>query len=430
MNGNTRPILLASEGISYCHVVRPLIIGRWLKELKLPIIVACPQPHQAMFAEEGFATIPIETADPKTIYHRLAKGHTLYNTQELLTYFEQDEQLLKEVDPQLIVADFRFTLMQLARRCGIPSVGITSASCHPSFRLDGTTPNPFVRPAFLPAGFFDALQRTVIGKVTRKLLVAELSRPYRQASRKYGLPVLPTFFDYASQGDLCLLSDHPLVMPLDKLRPQDLYTGALIWERDTPLPPALQNLPADRKTVYVTVGTQESLSLDFLDELLSQLLKDGYTVVLSKGTRPFEVSFQHDRLLVFDFLNEAKLLPKIDLYVYHGSAMSTYHGLYYGVPMISIPVQADQHFHSEALIRLGVGTLFRPVHLKINELTATVHRMMNDPGVRDAARRVQQQLQSYHQAAETCDRIRRLCSPGQVALALGAEEKLSSQPLK
>ena len=230
------PILLVSEGISYCHVVRPLIIGRWLKELDLPILVACPKGHQQVFADEGFATTPIETADPVKIYSRLAKGKTLYEANELLEYFEQDQQLISQVSPRMIVADFRFTIQQLATQAGIPLVGITSASCHPNFPLDGTTPNPFVKPAFLPAEFIDALQKTFIGAVTRKLLVKQLSAPYRQASSKYGMPVLPTFFDYASQGDLCLLSDHPEIMPVSQLRPQDIYTGALIWERDDPLP--------------------------------------------------------------------------------------------------------------------------------------------------------------------------------------------------
>ena len=137
---NDRPILLVSEGISYCHVVRPLIIGRWLKQLNQPILVACPRQHQALFANEGLRTMPIETADPRAIYGRLAKGKTLYTANELLEYFEQDEQLLRVVDPRLIVADFRFTMLQLAADMGIPSVGITSASCHPHFPLDGTTP--------------------------------------------------------------------------------------------------------------------------------------------------------------------------------------------------------------------------------------------------------------------------------------------------
>jgi UDP:flavonoid glycosyltransferase YjiC (YdhE family) len=383
-----------------------LIIGRWLKELNKPILVACPKGHQQVFENEGYRTIPIETADPVAIYSRLAKGKTLYTTNELLEYFAQDEQLIKNVSPRLIVADFRFPLLQLAKRAGIPSVGITSASCHPNFPLDGTTPNPFVRPSFIPPEFIDAIQKTFIGALTRKLLVSDLSRPYRKASAKYGLPMLPTFFDYASQGDLCLLSDHPEIMPIIQLRPQDLYTGALIWERDDALPAELSHLPADRRKVYITVGTQESMSLGFLEELLKRLLDEGYVVILSKGNRRFDVSIQDSRLFVFDFLNETKLLPLVDLYIYHGSAMSTYHGLYFGVPMISIPVQADQHFHSESLIRNGVGKLFRPVQLRVAKLVSTVRQIVDDPTFRHASKRTQSLLIKYSGRKEVVQRIR------------------------
>jgi UDP:flavonoid glycosyltransferase YjiC (YdhE family) len=402
------PILLFSEGISYCHVVRPLIIGRWLKELDQPILVACPRAHQQVFESEGYQTVPIETADPVAIYSRLAKGKTLYTANELLEYFTQDEQLIKDVSPRLIVADFRFPLLQLAKRAGIPSVGITSASCHPNFPLDGTTPNPFVRPSFIPPEFIDAIQKTFIGAVTRKLLVSDLSRPYRKASAKYGLPQLPTFFDYASQGDLCLLSDHPEIMPISQLRPQDFYTGALIWKRDDPLPAELDQLPADRNKVYITVGTQESMTLEFLDELLTRLLDEGHVVILSKGKRQFEIPVRNPRLFVFDFLNETKLLPLVDLYIYHGSAMSTYHGLYFGVPMISIPVQADQHFHSEALMRNGVGTLFRPVRLRISDVVATAQRQLEDSAVKEASKQIQTKLRSFSRREEILQRIGQL----------------------
>ena len=400
-----RPILLFSEGISYCHVVRPLVIGRWLKELGQPILVACPQKHEETFRQGGFRTIPIETADPGKIYARLAKGKTLYTTAELLAYYEQDEALLKAVQPRLVVADFRFPLLQLAKRDGIPSVGITSASCHPNFPLDGTTPNPFIWPSFLPAEFFDFMQRTFVGALTRKLLVNDLSRPYRQASRKYGLPLLPTFFDYASQGDLCLLSDHPDVMPLPKLRPQDMYTGALIWERDEPLPPELKGLPADLKKIYITVGTQDSMSLDFLDDLLVGLLKHNFVVIVSKGKRQFDVGIQNERLFVFDFLNESKLLPLMDLYIYHGSAMSTYHGLYYGIPMISIPQQADQHFHSEAVVRLGAGTLFRPIHLRGTELVRAALELLHPISRSAASKSASNVLRSYDPQSHIIDRV-------------------------
>ena len=116
------------------------------------------------------------------------------------------------------------------------------------------------------------------------------------------------------------------------------------------------------------------MSLEFLDELLRHLLDADFTVILSKGKRQFEVSVSDEHLFVYDFLNETKLLPMLDLYITHGSAMSIYHGLYYGVPMISIPVQADQHFHSEALIRNGVGTLYRPVHLSVRKLVETARQ--------------------------------------------------------
>lgn len=373
--------LVFSEGISYCHVVRPLVIAGWLRELPLSMTVACTARHRQLFEDAGFETLEIQTADPQKIYQRLAHGGTLYTKEELLEYYRQDDRLLNEISPDLVLSDFRFTLQQLAKAKRIPSIGITSASCHPNFEMPKTTPNAFLKPSFVPPRWFDAIQRTPLGALAQRAIVRKLSQPYQQASKAYGLPVLESFFEYASQGDLCLLSDHPDVMPLRTLRPQDMYLGPIIWEREESLPEGIVRLleEQDGPLIYITVGTQDSMKLDFLDPLLQQLTARGYRVVLSKGRREFDVQHQHDELCVVDFVNESKLLPHVDVYLCHGSALSVYNGIYHGVPMIAIPAQPDQHFHADAVVRLGLGQCVRPAELRADELLETISQILSGP---------------------------------------------------
>ena len=153
------------------------------------------------------------------------------------------------------------------------------------------------------------------------------------------------------------------------------------------------------------------MSLGFLDQLLKQLIADEYIVILSRGRRKFDVAFRHERLFVYDFINESRLLPRIDLYIYHGSALSTYNGLYYGVPMISIAVQADQHFHSEAVVRLGVGRLFRPVQMRVAQVVEASRELLGNRKVQLACEKVKNELQAFDQRGEVIDRIKCLCEP-------------------
>lgn len=347
-----QPILLFCEGISYAHISRSLIFAQWLTSLNHSIVIACPQTASSLFAAEGFKTIEIETADPVKIYNRLRQGGSIHTKEDLLNYFEQDDHLLQKVQPCIIISEFRFTILQLAKKYKIPAVGMTEATCHPHFVPDSHVP---------------------------KSLIREVSLPYQEASTTYGVEVLPTFFHYASQGDLCLLCDHPALIPIETLRPHDLYTGALIWNRPEPLPNELSQLNPATKTVYVSLGTQESLPTDFLDTYIEKLLEQDLQVIVSLGKRSLEMSAKRDNLFVFDFVNDSKLLPIVDLMVYPGGAMSTYQALSCGVPLIALPAHANQLFYAEAIVRNNLGYLFRPSDLKLDELVNTTLRIVKEP---------------------------------------------------
>ena len=409
-----RPILLFSEAISYCHIVRPLIIARWIRSLDHPVVVACPPHAASLFRSEGCEVVHIETADPSELYRRMAQGSFLYSENDLLDYYRKDEQLLSQVRPQLVISDFRFTILHLSKVKNIPGVSLTSASCHPYFQLSRTTPNPFIKPAWLGPAIFDFLHNTWVGELIKRRVARSISANYASASRRLGLQPVGSFFDYASQGELCLLCDHPDVMPLPRLRPQDQYTGMLVWYRDEPLPPEIRNLDESTRKIYISIGTQDALDIPFLKPLAERLSEEGYTIIISKGKRQVTIPVRGKNVYVVDFVNESKLLPMIDLYIYHGSAMSTYQGLAAGKPMIAIPAQADQHFHAESLVRLGVGAIVRPVELNVEKMIAMVGTMLRDERLLQRANDISQELLKYDQRTEIVRKIANLIGRNRV----------------
>jgi len=374
---NTSPLLFFVEGISYAHIARSLILAQWLKSLNYPLVVACTQASSSLFTDNGFQTVTIEIADPKAIYRRLRQNGIMYEAKDLVKYYEQDKLLIENLQPRLIVSEFRFSALQLAKKYGIPSVGITEATCHPHFVPDGSVPDPFAKPRFIPLWLLDFIaRRTPIGKKINRKTIEYISAPLRKASVASGLEPLPTFFDYASQGDICLLCDHPDFIPIKPLRQGDFYTGALLWERPEPLPPELLHLNPRKKTVYVSLGTQESLPTGFLTSYVKQLLKHGLQVVVSRGKRSFDLEVTHKRLFVFDFVNDSKIFPHVDLLVYPGGAMTTYQALSGGVPLIALPAHANQHFYAEAIVSHQLGCFFRPSRLRINSLVKATLRIL------------------------------------------------------
>ena len=322
----------------------------------------------------------------------------MYETEDLLNYFKQDEAIIEQFKPCLIVSEFRFTALQLAKKLGIPSVGMTDATCHPHFEINGTVPDPLAKPNFLPLWFFDFIaQKTPLGKQMNRQIVQKISTSLREASATYGLEVLPTFFDYASQGDICLLCDHPDLIPIHPLRSGDIYTGALLWENPDSLPPELTKLNSNYKTVYISLGTQESLPTNFLDNYVEELLKKKLQVIISRGKRSFNLDIQqNDTLYLFDFLNDSKVLPLVDTMIYPGGAMTTYQALSCGVPLIALPAHANQHFYSEALAHNQLGCFFRPSRLKIDALVEKTFHLLNNSITRAAIKKFQQKIGSFN----------------------------------
>lgn len=406
---NNSPFLLFSEGISYAHIARSLIFARWLKQLNYPLVVACPETSSSLFQAEDFKIISLKMAETKAIYHRLRQGGMMYQTEDLLEYYKQDDLLIKEVQPQLIVSEFRFTALQLAKKYGIPSVGLTEATCHINFVPEKSVPDPFAKPHFVPVKLLDFIaQKTIIGELINQQTTKNISVSLREASVAYGLEPLPTFFDYASQGDICLLCDHPALIAIEPLRPGDMYTGAMLWERSEPLPPELTNLDINKKTIYICPGTQESLPTDFLISYIKKLLEENLQVIVSRGKRDFELNMNNPNLFVFDFINENKLLSQVDLMVYPGGAMSTYQALSCGVPLIALPAHANQHFYSEALVRNQLGCFFRPSRLNIDTLVKKSLFLLNDSTTKTATRKFKQKLASFEAKETILKRIEEL----------------------
>lgn len=406
---NQSPILLFNEGISFGHTARSLTIARWIKPLGYSIIIACPEKASKLFASEGFETVIINIAEPAKIFERLRYGRPMYKTEEVLEYYKQDDELIQRIKPRMIVSDFRFSALQLAKKYNIPCVSIMEANTHPNFVPDFSLPDPYAKPTFIPIEILDFFsQKTPVGKIIKASVEADLSKPMQEASRAYGLEVLPKYYHYLANADLCLLADHPTVIPVNPLRPQDVYIGAILWESSEPLPPEISLLNPNQKTIYICPGTQDALSTDFIVPYVNELLKHDMQVIVSKGKRSFDIPIAHPKLLVYDFINDSKLLSKVDLVVFPGGIMTIYQGLYNTVPLIGLPAHANQLFQSQAIKRNNIGCYIRPSRLKVKNLMKETLRLLKDPNVKASLENIQSQLKTLNGREIAVNRIKAL----------------------
>lgn len=68
----------------------------------------------------------------------------------------------------------------------------------------------------------------------------------------------------------------------------------------------------------------------------------------------------------------------IKLFIYQGGLQSTEEAVYYGVPLIGIPILWDQIYQMRNIVRLGVGVRLQIDNLSKESIEATVHEVINN----------------------------------------------------
>lgn len=402
-----KPILVFSEGISMAHVVRPLVLASALKKRGYNVVVACPDFRKSYFQNADLQTISLPIGDPGAIYKRIREGQRMFGNDNL--FVDEDLKLIDSVKPCLICADFRVTALLIAEKLSIPAISISSSTCHPGFDRGGTIPDAQAKPHWMPLGVLDFafshLPRFVMDKI-----IDHHTEPLHQLSDQLAVRQYPSFYDYLCLGDLCILVDHPEIMPVNNLRPSDIFYGPMLWHPQSSTNASSGNddyssLKRGIKTVYISLGTQDSLSLDFLNETLSQLLANNFQVVLSRGHRAANISVEHPLLHVFDFVDEEALSPLVDLVIYHGGSLTSYHWLSKAIPMIALPGFSDPHYYALAIKRLGVGNYFRPSRLKPTQLVKSIAELLSNPSTQVYSKKAQHIISAYDNSAQVMSRI-------------------------
>jgi len=144
-------------------------------------------------------------------------------------------------------------------------------------------------------------------------------------------------------------------------------------------------------TVYLTLGTifgQESG--DLLSWVLAGLVELDVNVIVTVGREidPTELGHQPTNVRVEQYLPQEVLLPHCDVVVCHGGSGSVLGALAFGVPLVLLPMGADQPLNADRCEALGVARVLDPTTTTRSLITATVREVLTTPSYRRAAQRL------------------------------------------
>ncbi|REK78068.1 glycosyltransferase [Rhodococcus erythropolis] len=231
------------------------------------------------------------------------------------------------------------------------------------------------------------------GAMTR---IEHVQQPLAQLRQMYGLPGDPNLVQLTR--DL-LISPGP---PSFRHSNFPLPAGAISVRSETEPVGADIDHPAvtwlvggnDVHRVYVTLGTIfNTESGDLFIRVLQGLRTLPVRVLATVGPAidPASIPVIADYIRIERFVPQAAVLEHCDLAINHAGSGSVLGALANGVPLITLPMGADQELNAERLTQLGAGITLDPITVTSANIRETTRTALASKNLRAAAQRLQRE---------------------------------------
>lgn len=173
-----------------------------------------------------------------------------------------------------------------------------------------------------------------------------------------------------------------------------------------------------KQVIYISLGTVINRNEAFYRQCYAAFADTPYQVVLSVGERiripdlgPVPANF-----IVRSFVPQLEVLQHADLFITHAGMNSTQEGLYYDVPLLLVPQQAEQSFVASRVEALGAGIRLEGQQVTADRLRSVAERILHEPKYKQRAAWIGESLRSAGGIPRAADEILRLVAQRKTAL--------------
>lgn len=163
---------------------------------------------------------------------------------------------------------------------------------------------------------------------------------------------------------------------------------------DETLPTWIQQLP-DLPTVYATLGTVfNSRTPGLFEAILDGLRQEPINLILTVGRDrdPDDFGPQPDNVHIERYVPQSLLLPHCDLVITHAGFSTVITALSCGLPLVAIPIDADQPVNAERCAALGVAQVIQSRQRTPDAIRDAVRTVLADPVYRRNAERIRDEM--------------------------------------
>ncbi|MGH3053795.1 MAG: glycosyltransferase, partial [Gaiellaceae bacterium] len=139
--------------------------------------------------------------------------------------------------------------------------------------------------------------------------------------------------------------------------------------------------PDGRALVYLSLGSLGSADISLMQELVAELADTPHRYVVSKGPQHSEYELA-ENMIGAEFLPQTSVLPHVDAVITHGGNNTTTECMWFGKPMVVLPIFWDQHDNAQRVDETGYGVRVRTYERDAGELATALDRVLSDEPLR------------------------------------------------
>ncbi len=315
---------------------------------------------------------------------------------------ERLDEIFEDVAPDVIVED---------NVCSFPAIlasgrpWVRIVSCNPLEIKDPELPPPFSGLPLEDRAGWEPFRLEYARQI------GELQASFSEFCRERGAPPLaPLEMIHESPWLNLYLSPRDLDYPRSAaLGPGWHNIEACVRSTDEPWQP-----PEDdgRRLVYLSLGSLGSADVELMRRLVELLAGTPHRYVVSRGPRHDEYALA-DNMCGAEFLPQASVLPHVEAVITHGGNNTVTESLWFGKPMLVLPIFWDQHDNAQRVDEAGFGIRLPTYTLDGGGLAGAVERMLSDAALRERAAALGERLRRRPGTVAAADLIERLAVTGE-----------------
>jgi MGT family glycosyltransferase len=311
-------------------------------------------------------------------------------------------EILDEVRPDVIVEDNVVSFPALPAS-GIPWVRI--ASCNPAEIEDADVPPPFSGYPAADRSRWDEY------RAEYRRTHGDMHAAFDAFCVERGAPPLDDleFIHESPHLNLYLYpdeADYARATPLDgrwlNLQSSVRATDAA-WELPEPL------ASADGPQIYHSLGSLGSGDVALMQRLIDSLADTRHRVIVSMGPQHEQLRLA-DNMTGAEFLPQTSLLPSVDLVITHGGNNTVTECLYFGKPMVLLPLFWDQYDNAQRIHETGLGLRLSTYAHAPEQLTGALDALLADTALEHRLAAISARLQAAPGTVVAADAIERVAA--------------------